>query len=231
MICFCLKSGAGIVRSASEADLSPRVYNAAIFRQLAAGETPENWFELADVLVCGCGWGNCATVDNLLAAQNFSGRIIFDADALNGFARNISTWQKRGNTIITPHPGEAKRLLAALGENWQESRRDNALLLARKLETVVLLKGRHTVIAEPSGRVVTVAAGSPMLATAGSGDVLAGIIGALAAQDLSLFEAAALGAYIHGLAGESAGFVPVADELPQLASQMIVKLQNKEPVV
>lgn len=221
-----LKSGAGIVRCASSADLRNRLCNAAIFRKLACGETPENWFPHSDVLVAGCGWGSDVCAGHLKLAQNFEGNVIFDADALNGFARDITLWKKRGNTLITPHPGEASRLLATLGEDVRESRKENALILAQKLATVVLYKGRDTVIAEPAGRVLTVAAGSPLLATAGSGDVLAGIIGALASQGVPLFEAAALGAYIHGIAGENAGFLPIADDLPLLASHVIGKLQS-----
>ncbi len=221
-----LKSGAGMVRCVSEADLSGRLCNAAIFRQLKNREKPESFMKESDVLVCGCGWGSCATGENLRYALSFPGKVVLDADALNQIAREPALWQKRENLLITPHPGEAARLMAAFGICGSRDRRENALALAKTLGCTVLLKGRDTVVATPGGRAVTIAAGSALLATAGSGDVLAGIIGAAASWGLDISDAAMLGAYIHGIAGESAPKIFAADELPDMAGKVVCELQN-----
>ena len=225
-----LKSGAGIVRSASTADLSAKLCNAAIFGKLAEKEIPEKFLALSDVLVCGCGWGKSAFDEGLSAALEFKGKVILDADALNHLAANPQLWKARENIILTPHPGEMRRLLDAFDITPTGERMKDAQMLADKLHAVVLLKGHDTVVAAPEKKAVIVAAGNALLATAGSGDVLAGVIGALAAQGSSAFEAAALGAYLHGIAAESAEKILIADELPDLISQVIFKLQNNQIV-
>lgn len=221
-----LKSGAGIVRCASEADLSGRLCNAAIFHRLCQGEVPDNFMRNSDVLVCGCGWGSCAVAENLTAAWNFDGALILDADALNCLSRNPEICIKRERLVITPHPGEASRLLRAFGVSDIISRREQALVLAEKTGAVTVLKGKHTIVAAPDGRCVMIISGNSILATAGSGDVLAGVIGGLAAQKIPVFDAAVLGAYIHGVAGENAGRIIVADELPLIISDMIVQIRR-----
>ena len=221
-----LKSGAGIVRCASEADLSGRLCNAAIFQKLSHGEIPEKFLSSSDVLVCGCGWGSCAGKAGIGAALEFPGTVVLDADALNFVAGNPQVWKKRENIILTPHPGEGARLLAAFGVAASECRRENARNLAEKLHSVILWKGRDTVVASPSEEPVIIAAGTPLLATAGSGDVLAGVIGALASSGANAFDAACLGAYIHGIAGEIADRVIIADQLPELISQVLFQLRR-----
>ncbi len=208
-----LRSGAGMVRTVSEADLTGRVPNAAIVRKLFSGETPEDWFVLSDVLVCGCGWGGCANEKNLQTAWDFPGKLLLDADALNGLAHFPQIWKKRENVILTPHPGEAVRLATAFGVKNSGDRRELSMALAEKLHAAVVLKGRDSIVAAPDGHAVIIAAGSPALATAGSGDVLAGVIGALAAGT-DCFNAAVLGAYVHGIAGENASGILIADDLP-----------------
>jgi NAD(P)H-hydrate epimerase len=94
--------------------------------------------------------------------------------------------------------------------------------LAQKLQAVVLLKGKFTIVSSPCGKAVFVLAGSPALATAGSGDVLTGIIGSLLAAGVSPFDAAVCGASLHGRAGEIAGIGSVADDFP-LALQKLLK--------
>ncbi len=209
-----MHSGAGLVRCASE--VKPELPLAAIYSPLEAGETPEKWFEAADVLVCGCGWGSCGSAARLAAAWRFPGVLLLDADALNVLARHPEVWCRRGNLILTPHPGEAARLASGMGVTLPESRYDAAAVLAEKLHAVVVLKGKESVVAAPGKVPVVITSGSPALATAGSGDVLAGCIGALAAGGaIAPFAAAALGAYMHGAAGENAPGVLIADELPR----------------
>ena len=221
-----LKAGAGMVRCASEADLSSRLCQAVIFEQLSPGGIPEDIFSVSDVLVCGCGWGNTGSVAALRAVLDFPGKVVLDADALNFIAGHPEVWQKRNDVIITPHPKEAERLLLGFGMALSESRIKNAVMLASETGAVTLLKGRDTVVASPDGRAVTIAAGNPLLATAGSGDVLAGVIGAQAAQGLSAVDAAMLGAYVHDIAAERADGILTADEMPGIISHIMVKLQN-----
>ena len=221
-----LKSGAGIVRCASEADLSGRLKNAVIFRKLSGGDYPEDFFANSDVLVCGCGWGSCAGKDKLQKALSFHGVTVLDADALNCMSQHPEVWQKRHDVIITPHPGEAERLRVTAGLAVAGSRRELAAELALYYGTVTVLKGRDTVVASPAGEVFTVVAGSQLLATAGSGDVLAGVIGALAGQPgISPLEAALLGVYAHGAAGEGKDHILIADELPEMVSCKLQKIR------
>jgi NAD(P)H-hydrate epimerase len=131
--------------------------------------------------------------------------LVVDADGLNILSA-LEDWPKRlpPETILTPHPGEMARLMDGFIRDVQEDRVAIARSQAAEWQQVVVLKGAHTVVAGPDGRTVIEPFANPGLATAGSGDVLAGAIVALRAQGLSAFEAAAAGAYLHGLAGELA---------------------------
>lgn len=132
--------------------------------------------------------------------------LVVDADALNALAE-VDGWAARlpRPSVLTPHPGEMARLMrlqdkASIGED----RIGVAQRMAAEWGHVVILKGAFTVVAGPDGRTVVLPFANPALATAGSGDVLAGAIVGLLAQGLAPFEAAACGAYLHGLAGEMA---------------------------
>ena len=131
--------------------------------------------------------------------------LVVDADALNALAQSEHGVEHLpANAIVTPHPGEMARLC---GCSTQEVRADRLGLARRKAaewNVVVLLKGAYTVVAAPDGRVVVLPFANPALATAGSGDVLAGAIVGCLAQGVAPFEAAVLGGYLHGLAGELA---------------------------
>ncbi len=133
--------------------------------------------------------------------------LIVDADGLNALAAADGWWNMLpSGTILTPHPGEMARLLGGdvTTGDIQADRNGVAQRTAAKWNAVVVLKGAFTVIAEPAGRVVVLPFANPALATAGSGDVLAGAIVGLRAQGMGAFEAAVAGAYLHGLAGELA---------------------------
>ena len=121
--------------------------------------------------------------------------------------------------VLTPHPGEAARLAAGFGVDGTLPREKLAAALAEKLGAVVVLKGFHTCVAVPGGRVSVNGSGGPELATAGSGDVLAGIIAALLAGGYPPFDAARLGVFLHGMAGDEGGHSLIADELPLLAAR------------
>ena len=129
--------------------------------------------------------------------------VVIDADALNTLA-TIPDWQRLlpAAAILTPHPGEMARLTGLTADEVQSRRVTLASECAAAWKAVVVLKGANTVVAAPDGRVQLSACASAALATAGTGDVLAGAIGGLVAQGVPPFEAAAVAVYLHGAAGE-----------------------------
>jgi NAD(P)H-hydrate epimerase len=133
--------------------------------------------------------------------------LVVDADGLNALARVADWWRVLPpGTILTPHPGEMARLMGgdATAAQIQADRAGVAQRMAAEWHAVVVLKGAFTVVAAPDGRIVIAPFANAGLATAGSGDVLAGAIVGLRAQGMDAFEAAVTGAYLHGLAGELA---------------------------
>jgi NAD(P)H-hydrate epimerase len=132
-------------------------------------------------------------------------RLIIDADGLNNLA-GIKDWpvKLKADLILTPHPGEMKRIWSGVfREKLPGDRQEQAAQLARQTKTVVALKGAGTVVTDGE-KVYINQTGNPGMATAGSGDVLTGAITALAGQGLNNFNATVLGVYIHGLAGDIA---------------------------
>jgi len=131
--------------------------------------------------------------------------LIIDADGLNAFAGRAEAFaERKGPTLITPHPGEMGALTGATAADVGERREDLAIEFASRFEVfAVLLKGAHTVVTDGE-RLYVNNTGNPGMATGGSGDVLTGVAAALVAQRLDHFEAGALAAYVHGLAGDVA---------------------------
>lgn len=129
--------------------------------------------------------------------------MVIDADALNSPAGD---WRLNRclSPILTPHPGEMSRLTGLPIKDIETNRKAVTLGYARKWNCVVLLKGPRTVVASPQGKVYVNATGNAGMATAGSGDVLTGMIAAFLAQGLNAFDAAKFGAYYHGQAGDKA---------------------------
>jgi len=164
----------------------------------------------ADALLLGPGLGQAqATVtfllDFLRQADDSLPPLVLDADALNILAGQDEWWTLLPpQSILTPHPGEMGRLTGLSVAKIQADRRATAAKMAARWNQIVLLKGAHTVIAHPDGRLMVLPFANPALAKGGSGDVLAGIIVSLLAQGVESFEAAIAGAYMHGLAGELA---------------------------
>ncbi|AHY41455.1 bifunctional ADP-dependent NAD(P)H-hydrate dehydratase/NAD(P)H-hydrate epimerase [Stutzerimonas decontaminans] len=160
--------------------------------------------ERADVLVVGPGLGQAPWGRSLLsvAAQRELPQV-WDADALNLLASGVVDLPS--GSLITPHPGEAARLLQCSVAEVQADRPAAVRALAQRYACVALLKGAGTLIAGPDGRLALCDRGHPAMASAGLGDVLAGVIGAMLAQGLTPFDAACLGAWLHAAAGERLG--------------------------
>lgn len=141
--------------------------------------------------------------------------LVVDADGLNALANSPSILeQPAGPRILTPHPGEFKRLAGKSAGDDLEARKHNCSELAQRDstgQTVVVLKGHQTVVSD-GRRVAINSTGNPGLATGGTGDCLTGVITGLVAQNLEPFDAARLGVYLHGLAGDLA-----ANELGQIS--------------
>ncbi len=163
----------------------------------------------ADVIALGPGLGTdprtAAFVAQALVSSDPRRAMVLDADGLNLLASQIDLragWH--GPLVITPHPGEAARLLERPLEAITADRVGSARALAARWEAVAVLKGAPTVVARPDGRAALCPLGNPGLASGGTGDVLTGVIAGLLAQGMEAFPAAALGAYLHALAGDLA---------------------------
>ena len=159
----------------------------------------------------------------LLAESTGATSTVIDADALNVLAASYG-WESRlaVQAVLTPHPGEMARLLGCSAAEVQRDRIAAASLGAARWGQVVVLKGAHTVVADPGGRIALSPFANPALSVAGTGDVLAGVIGGLLAQGMDRYEAAVAGVYLHGAAAEqwraengSAGLL-ASDLLPLL---------------
>jgi NAD(P)H-hydrate epimerase len=178
----------------------------------------------AHAIVIGPATGvNAATADAMTALAEVDVPIVFDADALTVGAAAPEAFfaAVRASAVLTPHPGEFRRLFPDLGSG---SRLERARAAAARAGCTVLLKGPDTVVAAPDGRAVVNTTGSPFLATAGSGDVLAGIIAGLAGQGMASFEAACAGAWLHGRLGEALGAGLVAEDLPEALPAVLNEL-------
>lgn len=179
-----------------------------------------------DVLVLGPGIGSDPSTRE--AAREFIGDLpraaVIDADGLNAFAGEPEALRCEAPRLLTPHPGEMARLLARSTDEIQADRVAAARELARRADAVALLKGARSVVASPGGEVHVNPTGGPGLATGGTGDVLAGLCGALLAQGLSGADAAALAAWVHGRAGDRLGPVTsagaVARQLPAALAEL-----------
>lgn len=159
----------------------------------------------ADAVVIGPGLGRAESTCEVVRAflERAEAPVVVDADALFALAGHAAVVEGRAHaTVLTPHSGEAGRLLGVGGDAVDEDRVRSARELAAA-GPVVVLKGPATLVAG-SGRLVVNATGGPSLATLGTGDVLAGVVGALLAQGVPALEAGALGAYLQGTAGDLA---------------------------
>lgn len=168
--------------------------------------------KLRDVVVLGPGLGQEPGTRDVV--REFVAQcprpLVVDADGLNALAPSaragaaLGLLRRAAPTIVTPHPGEMARLVGSRPEEVQRRRLETARALALETGSLVVLKGHRTVVADPDGRAAINPTGNPGMATAGTGDVLAGILGALLARGHTPWDAVTAGVYLHGLAGDRA---------------------------
>ena len=200
-----LISGAGRVTLECRAEHAPHVD--MVYPEIMFATKPVN-LEDFDAIVLGCGLGTSAEAKaRVIEALNCQKPLILDADALNIKLQDM-VLARRAPTVLTPHPGEAARLLRRDTAGVTADRVAACRELAVQTGAIVVLKGAGTVISMRSSRTWINPTGSPMLATGGSGDVLAGMIGAMFAQGYDMVESVLAAVYFHGLSAEGleAGF-------------------------
>ena len=197
-----LRSGAGLVRVLTRSEnISPLITaRPELMVHELTPQTLDDSLEWADVVVVGPGLGQQAWGKQALQkVGNFRKVTLWDADALNLLAINPD---KRHNRILTPHPGEAARLLNCSVAEIERDRLLSAQRLVKRYGGVAVLKGAGTIVACESGAMGIVDAGNAGMASGGMGDVLSGIIGALLGQKLTPYDAACAGCVVHGAAAD-----------------------------
>ncbi|MDR1045765.1 MAG: NAD(P)H-hydrate dehydratase [Candidatus Adiutrix sp.] len=211
------RSGAALVTALHPASLGP-VYEEklteAMTLELPEDEPGELSAEAGDLILDyfserqalalgpGLGLGEGAAQTVLKVVKGSRWPLVLDADALTHLAGQLKILKPLKNLVLTPHPGEAARLLASSAQMIQSDRLGAAREMAELSGAVVLLKGRHSLIVEPGGRFFLNPNGGPHLAVGGSGDLLTGLLAGLLAQGAPAFEGAALAAWVHGRAGD-----------------------------
>lgn len=236
-----LRSGAGLVRVATPASVLPIVaalnpcYTTLALPEDADGQmAPQSAAVLAreldgyDAAAFGPGAGTGAGVrDTLLSLLAMQGlKLVIDADGLNVLAQSggAGGWvdKKKAECVLTPHPGEMKRLWKSVFRDpMPEDRQECAAQFAAKTGTVVVLKGAGTAVTDGQ-QVYVNETGNPGMATGGTGDILTGMIVALVGQGLSLFDAAVLGVHVHGVAGDAAA--KIHGQVGMIATDLLDRL-------
>ena len=216
-----LRSGAGLVRIATPAEVQPTVASFepsymtyplpcdenGLIQLTTAQPILERLVKTASVIAVGPGLGQSDDIRQLVRflISSAGKPLVIDADGLNALAGQTDLLSGLSHpVIVTPHPGEFARLIGAQIAEVQSDRIGRATRMAALSESlVVVLKGAGTVVTD-GARYYINTTGNPGMATGGTGDVLTGVIAALLAQNLSPFEAAQIGVFIHGLAGDIA---------------------------
>jgi hydroxyethylthiazole kinase-like uncharacterized protein yjeF len=191
------------------------------------------------VLVAGPGLGNSAAAAALLHGVLQSSRpLVLDADALNLMSADPALQQRvavhPAPVLLTPHPLEAARLLGCPVAQVQSNRTAAATALATRLQSIVILKGSGSIIARPDGHMAVNASGNPALASGGTGDVLAGLCGALLAQGWPAWEAATGATWLHGHAADVLvrdGHGPVGLTASELTLQIRREINRLKPTL
>ena len=235
----CLRSGAGLA-TVHSAKISLPIVQVAVPEALF--EPDRNEFFITDMSVhhnhqavaVGPGLGvNDKTIDALESLlKNYKSPLVVDADALNCMSRRPHLLSLLpAHSIITPHIGEFDRLFGEHSSN--EERLKKAIDMAKYYNIIIVLKGHYTATIRPTGRVYFNSTGNPGMATAGSGDVLTGVITSFIAQGFRPEQAATLGVYVHGLAGDLAAekwgeFGLLASEIADYCAIALKKITSKK---
>ncbi len=232
-----LRAGAGLVTLATAGEIRARIEGLVpdIMVQAVRGGAAEaqrvaKLLEGKAAAAVGPGLGTSAPDIDLVGrvCTACAGPVLLDADALTALAgRPELAANAKGRLVLTPHPGEMARLLGCEVAEVQADRLGAAQRAAERFDAVVVLKGARTLIVSPDGRWAVRSAPVPALAVAGSGDVLAGVIGALLAQGLAPFEASCAGVLAHNLAG--AAVQAQRGARGTLASDVVDELPNVWP--
>src|ERR1700710_2946844 len=224
-----LRAGAGLVTLASPRGALAVNASALTAVMIRAVDTKAEFADLlADKRLNACAIGPGAGVgertrDLLLGALSAQRGLVLDADALTSFAEapdqlfeaiKASSYPQ---VILTPHQGEFQRIFSGMSsKNPLHSKLEQVRAATERSRAIVLLKGPDTVVASPDGRAAIAANAPPWLATAGAGDVLAGMIGGFLAQGVPAFEPACIGVWMHGEAAQEAGPGLIAEDLPEV---------------
>src|SRR6267154_4720671 len=236
----CLRAGAGLVTLASPTDAL--AVNAAALTAVMVHviDTVVEFGELLTdkrlntcVIGPGAGVGE-RTRDFVLTALSARRHLVLDADALTSFAgapdqlfQSIKASHDQ-QVVLTPHEGEFPRLFSDISNKHpNRSKLERVRAAAERSGAIVLLKGPDTVVASADGRATIAANAPPWLATAGAGDVLAGMIAGLLAQGVPAFEAASIGAWMHGEAAREAGPGLIAEDLPEVLPAVFRRLYDE----
>ena len=235
-----LRAGAGLVTIACQApdmmNSLPAALPEATYLELGVQKLGVQLGERSDdAIVCGPGLGVTASVRALVEEllKSYEGHVVLDADALNVIGQEPERLTDSGaQLVLTPHPGEASRLLGRQLSPEPSARRDAAMELARRSGAIVCLKGAGTVVTDGE-RVEVNETGNAGMATAGSGDVLAGICAAYLAasslassEDFDALRAARAAVYVHGLAGDLAA--GALGERAVIASDLVESLAGAQ---
>lgn len=182
------------------------------------------------VLGPGFGIGEKARDFAIALLRNQDAKLVFDADAITSFRDhpdilfNASRSAPEIRLVLTPHDGEFRRLFPDISEKNLPSKVERTRAAAARAHAIIIYKGADTVIASPDGRAAINTNGTPLLATAGSGDVLAGLAAGLMAQGMPAFEAACAAVFIHGAAARHLHFGLIAEDLPAAAAFVLSDL-------
>ncbi|CDN54107.1 Carbohydrate kinase, YjeF related protein [Neorhizobium galegae bv. officinalis bv. officinalis str. HAMBI 1141] len=217
-----LRAGAGLVTVGSPEDAMPvnaASLTAIMLHRVDTVKDLENWLRTAKLaaFVLGPGFGIGKKAREFALALK-DRPLVLDADGITSFKEKPSDLFDafaggEPHLVLTPHEGEFARLFPDIAADDNLSKVEKAVAASARAHAAIVYKGADTVIASPDGRAYINTNGPPWLATAGSGDVLAGMIGALLAQGMTAFEAAAAGVYLHGEAGKRAGRGMTAEDL------------------
>jgi ADP-dependent NAD(P)H-hydrate dehydratase / NAD(P)H-hydrate epimerase len=235
-----LRAGAGLVTLASPVNALAVNASALTAVMVRAVDDVVQFAELLNDIrlnacVIGPGIGvSGRTRDLVHTALSAKRRLVLDADALTSFAeapdRLFESIKVSGDleVVLTPHEGEFPRLFSdSSNKHPNRSKLERVRDAAERSGAVVLLKGPDTVVAAPDGRATVAANAPPWLATAGAGDVLAGIIAAMLAQGVPAFEAASIGVWMHGEGAREAGPGLIAEDLPEVLPAVFRRLYDE----